>query len=286
MKLCPIRLPRAASAVRVLVIAAALSCGLTSTAPAQDSPSPAKEGAGELDLRKFPGQVIDDVVVPVPSEIFGVLDKLGDPDWAKEITISPRPNFTDRSDVALLLGSVVADGFLAVQAEDKKAVEQIGRDVLELAKALGVRDTVVEHCNSIEQGAKNGDWDTVRKELDSTQRTVRERMESMKDGALAECVSVGGWLRGTQVVTSVIRKNFSAERAELLNQPDLASYFRDNIQEVIPKVAKPEKLKLISSGLAQIHELMKGGDESLNEEAVDTIQRITSELVSRINTKS
>jgi hypothetical protein len=253
---------------------------------AQDQPSKAKEGSGELDLTKFPGQVVDDVVVPVPSEIFGVLDKLGDPDWKKEVNVTPRPNFTERSDVALLLGAVVADGFIAVQAEDEKSVEQIGREVLDLSKALGVRDAVLSHCNAIQEAAKVNNWDVVRKELDATQKTVRDRMEKMKDGALAECVSVGGWLRGTQVVTSIIRKSFSAERAELLNQPELAVYFRDNVEEVITKVTKPEKLKLISSGLAQIHDLMVKGGDAITEESVGTIQRICNELVSRINTKN
>ena len=109
-------------------------------ASAQDSPSAVKEGSGELDLTKFPGQVVDDVIVPVPSEIFGVLDKLGDPDWKKEVITENRAKFSDRSDVALLLGLVVADGFIAVQAEDAKTVENVGREVLELAQALGVKD--------------------------------------------------------------------------------------------------------------------------------------------------
>ena len=255
-------------------------------AVAQDSPSAAKEGSGELDLTKFPGQVVDDVIVPVPSEIFGVLDKLGDPDWKKEINGDNRPKFSDRSDIALLLGTVVADGFIAVQAEDAKTVENIGRDVLELAKALGVKDAVLPHCNAIQDAAKTNNWDVVRKELDATQKTVRDRMEKLKDGALAECISVGGWLRGTQVATNIVAKNFSADKAELLNQPDLAEYFRDNMEEAITKLPLPEKLKLISSGLAQIHDLMVKGGSALSEESVGKIQRITSELVNRITAKN
>ncbi|MBP7948718.1 MAG: hypothetical protein KA004_03610 [Verrucomicrobiales bacterium] len=271
---------RLAAWLQALAFGAAWQC-----AAAQDSPSAAKEGAGELDLSTFPGQVIDDVVVPVPSEIFGVLDKLGDPDWKKEVNTDPRPNFVERADVALLLGAVVADGFIAVQAEDEKTVEKIGREVLDLAKALGVKDSVIEHCNAIQEAAKANEWDTVRRELDVTQKTVRDRMEKMKDGALAECISVGGWLRGTQVVTSIIGKNFSQDKAELLNQPDLTDYFRDNVEEAITRVKKPDKLKLISSGLAQIHEIMLKEGENIPQDSVAVIQRITSALVIRITTK-
>lgn len=249
---------------------------------AQDKPSAAKEGSGELDLSAFPGQVMDDVIIPIPSEIFTVLDKLGDPDWKREIITENPPKFTDRTDIALLFGTVVADGFIAVQAEDAKSVENIGREVLDLAKALGVKDAVLPHCNAIQDASKKNDWEVVRRELDATQRTVREQMEKMKDASLAECVSVGGWLRGTMVVTNIISHKFTAEGAELLNQAELTDYFRDNIEEAITKLPKPDKLKLISSGLAQIHDIMLRGGEALDEEGVATIQRITSELVNRI----
>jgi hypothetical protein len=273
--------------MRISIIFLTLSCSvLLGSATAQDSPSAVKEGSGELDLTKFPGQVIEDVIIPVPSEIFTVLDKLGDPDWKKEINTENRPKFSDRSDIALLMGAVVADGFIAVQAEDAKSVENVGRDVLDLAKALGVQEAVLPHCNAIQDAAKTNNWEVVRKELDATQRTVRERMEKMKDGALAECVSVGGWLRGTEAVTDLISQEFSAEKSELLNQPDLTEYFRDSMEEAITKLPQPEKLKLISSGLAQIHELMVKGGGALNEEAVATIHRITQDLVNRITSKS
>jgi hypothetical protein len=35
----------------------------------------------QIDLSKFPATQLDDVVVPLPSEVFNVLDKLGSPNW-------------------------------------------------------------------------------------------------------------------------------------------------------------------------------------------------------------
>ena len=243
------------------------------------------KGAGELDLTKFPGQVVDEVIVPVPSEIFSALDRLGDPDWKAQVTHNGRPAFTERTDVALLLGATVADGFIAVQAEDRKTVENVGRDVLSLATALGVRDEVLKHCQAIDDAAKAAKWDTVRSELDATQATVKLKMESLRDGALAECVSVGGWLRGTEVITSVIGKSFSKDRAELLYQPDLADYFNDALEEMLTKAKNPAKLKSIADGLARLREIMQSGDENLSENAVSEMHRITVELVKSITTK-
>ena len=49
-------------------------------APGAPLPPPPEQ----LDLGKLPSQakVIDRVVVPVPNEVFAVLDKLGKPRWA------------------------------------------------------------------------------------------------------------------------------------------------------------------------------------------------------------
>lgn len=253
-------------------------------APPQPAASVDK-GGGELDLTKFPGQVIDEVVVPVPSEIFSVLDKLGDPDWKAEVSASPKPSFRERTDVALLLGSTVADGFIAVQAEDKKAVEDVGRNVLSLSRSLGVEDDVVRHCQAIDDAASAAKWDLVRSELDATQSTVRAKMRQMQDGALAECISVGGWLRGTQVITAVIGKAFSPERAELLYQPDLADYFNDALEEMLVKAKNPAKLKAIADGLARVRELMDNGGGDINAAAVAEMNAVTAALVKKITAK-
>ena len=61
---------------------------------------------------------VEDVVVPLPNEIFGALNKLGAVNWKEHVRSDEEPNFTERPRIALLLGTVIADGFIAVQAED------------------------------------------------------------------------------------------------------------------------------------------------------------------------
>lgn len=264
-----------------VLLCTSLPSGAQDADPAGPKVVPDK-GSGELDLTNFPGQVIDEVIVPVPSEIFGVLDKLGDPDWKGQISRKKRPSLTERTDVALLLGTAVADGFIAVQAQDRQTIQDIGRDVLSLATALGVRDDVLKHCQAIDDAANESQWDRVREELDATQTTVREKMNVMQDGALAECVSVGGWLRGTAVITDIIRKDWSPERAELLFQPDLTDYFNDALEEAMTRAREPEKLKLIADGLAKLHLLMENAGETISRQAVAEMHTICSELVDRI----
>ena len=138
------------------------------------------------------------MVVPVPSEVFSVLDKLGEPNWRHEIRELEVPNTSDRTKLALLFGHVVAEGFVAVQAEDKEAVKDAGKDVISIATALGLTKAVRPHAQAILDAADKNDWKSIRKEFDQTQKTVKDTMEEMKDIDLSQCVSLGGWLRGLQ----------------------------------------------------------------------------------------
>ena len=72
----------------------------------------------QIDLSKFPATQLDDVVVPLPSEVFNVLDKLGSPNWQGELREPTVKNRGERTQIALLLGAVVAEGFVAVEAAE------------------------------------------------------------------------------------------------------------------------------------------------------------------------
>ena len=239
----------------------------------------------KFDPKKFPGYVVDDVVVPVPSEIFTVLDKLGEPNWRQELRKLPATNTTDRTRLSLLFGTTVAEGFVAVQAQDKKAVEDIGKEVIDLAKALGLSKSVLPHAQSILDAADRNNWPAIRKELDLTQKTVRDTMEQMKDADLSQCVSIGGWLRGTAAVTSVIGKNYSADRSELLNQPMLVQHFIRSIAKMGSSSRKHPLVSSVSKGLEDIKKVMDAGAGTFSKEAVSDIGKTCNTLLSSINTK-
>jgi hypothetical protein len=240
-------------------------------------------GVHEFDPKKFPGTVVDDVVVPVPSEIFSVLDKLGEPNWRQELRKLGDSGSSDRTALSLRFGSVVAEGFVAVQAQDKQAVEDIGREVIDLSKSLGISKAVIPHANSILDAVDKNDWSTIRKEFDRTQTTVRNMMEQNKDADLSQCVSIGGWLRGTAAVTSIVGKNFSEDRAELLNQPALVDHFIGSIGRMGGESKNKGVVRSIADGLKTVRDKMASG--SFTSETVNAIGKTCNGLLDSINGK-
>ncbi len=238
--------------------------------------------AQKFDPAQFPGYVMDEVVVPVPSEIFAVLDKLGDPNWKDELRKLSTPDSSDRMELSLVFGTVVAEGFVAVQAQDKQAVEEIGREVINIAQSLGLTKAVRPHAQSILDAVQKDDWKAVRKEFDQTQATVRAEMERMRDNDLAQCVSLGGWLRGTSSATSVVSKAYTNDRAELLNQPMLVDHFAKSVNGMSDSAKNNRLVTAISKGLVTIRKSMDSPDGSFTPEKINTIHTTCEELLTLI----
>lgn len=262
-------------------VLAALAVGMMVVGGAVAAPQ-GTQGVQEFDPLAFPGKVVDDVVVPVPSEVFSVLDKLGEPNWNQEIRKVDVPTTSDRTRLSLLFGYVVAEGFVAVQAEDKEAVKEAGRDVISLSKALGLSKSVLPHAQSILDAADKSDWKAIRREFDKTQNTVRSTMEEMNDVDLSQCVSLGGWLRGTAAVTSVVKKAFSADRAELLNQPMLVEHFQATIVHMPATTKEHDLIRSIGKGLTSVLERMEGAVDGFSKDAVSEIGKTCETLLSEI----
>src|ERR1700678_1375773 len=237
----------------------------------------------QIDLNRFPATRLDDVVVPLPSEVFNVLDKLGTPDWRGEMR---SPNISSRgarAPIPLLLGSAAAEGLVAVEAADKERVKAIGRDVLELARAIGVEKTVLSRTNAIVTNADDGDWIGVRRELDGALNDVKNAMIQLRDDQLAHLVSLGGWLRGTEVLTSIVGKSYSPDGADLLNQPDLLKYFQERLAGMPPRLRGNQLVGKIQKSLNEISPLIS---QKITPASIKRIHEITSDMVKAINSNA
>jgi hypothetical protein len=256
-------------------LALALVCSLASYAHGAQAPQ-------HINIKQL-STTVEDVVVPLPNEIFGALNKLGAVNWKEHVRSNEEPNFTERPRIALLLGTVIADGFIAVQAEDAPAVKEIGQRVLALAKGIGVGNSITPHAKGIIDAADKRNWKNVRQELDRTQNSVQQAMNEVHDEKLSQLVSLGGWLRGTEVLTSVVEQHFSADGAELLHQPDLLAYFQTTLK-AMPEFDLPI-IHQIKDALGEVKPLIDVGNARIPAESVKKVNEITTRLGNGIITK-
>jgi len=269
----------------------ALALALVALPVAVFAEPPSAAPAPHIDVSKLPQQarLIDDVVVPVPSEIFGVLDKLGSPHWSSvQHPITGVVSTTgEQPQIALMLGTVIAEGFIAVEAHDAAQVKQIGKSVIKLATPLNVDTEIKKRAAAITSAADKSDWNGVRKELDGTMDDVKRSMLKMNSEALSQLVSLGGWIRGTEALTAVVGAAYTKDGAELLHQPVLLDYFERRLATLKPKYKANPIVTQVQKGMLDIRPLFGLSDDVvISEKSVAEINRITAELIKSINSKA
>jgi len=115
----------------------------------------------------------DSISIPTPGELFAALGKSGKTNWAGQYRGPIPATYRNRAQIALNLGGLIADGFIAVEAKDGQQVKNIGSDIIKLAKALGVSEKLLARGNSINEFAEHSEWDTVQEELEATENEVK-----------------------------------------------------------------------------------------------------------------
>ena len=232
--------------------------------------------------------IIDNVPVPVPSQIFASLDKFENSNWrlVQRPEIGHWKSRGDQAQIALLLGAAIGEGFIAVEAKDSAEVDDIGRAVLRLARGLGVEQAVMKRSQSIRDHAHKGDWPAVRREWDAVVTDVEVGMRELRSNELPELVSLGGWLRGTQALSALVLQNYSADNAALLHQPDLLRSFETRLSKMNRGKQSQSIVATMKGGLQKVHPFIAGENEHPPQQDVEEIGRICAELLKRLKSSS
>lgn len=228
----------------------------------------------------------DSVTIPTPGELFTALGKPAKPDWASRYRGPIAMNYKTRAQIALNLGGLIADGFIAVEAQDTQQVKNIGGDIVKLAKALGVSENILARGNSINQFAGNDEWSALQEELEATQNEVKASMQSHRDQDLVILVSLGGWIRGTEVVSAVVAKNYDERLGQILRQPELLRFIRSKIGQISPELQNDPLVKSVNNQLGSIERIVATPfGQSMSAAEVSRLNESVSKVMKEIQKK-
>ena len=225
------------------------------------------------------------ITVPSPAEFFAALDKTAQPDWASFYRDPAPTSYSSRPQTAVNLGASVADGYIAVEAQDGQQVKNTGKDIIALARALGVGEHVLSRGKSISDFADKNDWAALKEELEATSNEVRAAMAAQRDEALASLITAGAWTRSLQVGSRSAELSGEEEACELLRQGALLSYLAAELDRL------PEKTRTTSAAtdtrdtLAALLQTMQSEDHALAPTQAAEINRIAAHFIATISAK-
>ena len=253
----------------IFIQAALAMSALAQTPSVQNSPLPSQ------------AKRVHGLAVPVPKEIFRSLDQFRGANWTsvKRPEIAQWKSHGDQAQIATLLGVVIAEGFIAMEAKASTEVENLGSSVLSLAGGLGIRERALRRSRSIMELAEKNDWSEARKEWDGVLSDLETGMIELKSAHLAQLVSLGGWLRGTEALSALVLQNYSPDHSNLIRQPALIDYLDEQLHAMSSDIqTRPVVVKLLD-GIRTIRSLVESEKGPLSEETVRKVHGVCAELV-------
>lgn len=180
---------------------------------------------------------------PSITKIFAQLDDL--PAIPDEYVLRPRPEklSTEAGQLALEMGYLMADGFIAVRSGHMNDIKPIALELVRYGKALGVGDKMNAHSASLLENAEKGQIEEFKKNLASTQEDVNAEFVALRDPDLAHLIALGGWIRALQAATAAIDSKFDPRQAAAVFYPDGPAYFSEILGGLNPQTAQKMNIK-------------------------------------------
>ena len=223
---------------------------------------------------------IDSLTIPMPGELLAALNKLGKMDWSAKFRAPIATSEPSRPKMALNLGGLIADGYIAVEAEDSQQVKNLGKDILSLGKSLGVSKEILDRGKSLTEFADNKQWDVLKEELEATQNEVKDAMEHNKDADLVHLVTLGGWLRGTEVLSGWIAEHYTEAGAKLLRQPGIVGFLGSKLEALPDKTKGDNSVKKAQAKLKEIEAAVSFTTEAApTQAAIKNLNQLISDLM-------
>ena len=222
---------------------------------------------------------INEFTAPSIRLIFDDLDQLTPMPVKETQHVLPKRMPLSRTDLALEIGFLIADGFLAVQHGHIDDIEPIAKELSKYGRALGAGDRVNRHAKSLLENAKKKNIEALKDELSATQKDVEKELVQLRDADLAHLISLGGWIRALECASAAVNKEFTEERANQLFREDIADYYEGSIGGLEPRISqKPTFIAIreICSGLKVTMTL--GPDEEPSEDKVKEITAMAKKL--------
>lgn len=223
---------------------------------------------------------LNEFTVPSIAKVFDELEKVSPLTYTSDHLKKHERLPLDRSRLALSLGTLIADGFIAVQTGNSQDVEVISTHLSRYAKALGAGDRIKKHAAALLEHAKDKNLDKLKLALAATQRDVEHELVGLRDPDLAHLISLGGWLQALDSAALAVDKKFTEERALTLFREDIADYYAESIGSLNPVLSQQKHM-------IEMRELLQGlrtsmtlkDDRKPTVESVKEVTEVSAKLV-------
>ena len=264
----------------LLIVIAGLLSPLLLRAEIREATNQESETVGQSAEQHFREELgVNELTTPLVGKVFTDLELFQPPPLGMVRSFDLKKSYPDRFQTAIQFGALVANGFVATIARQKQLVLDTGRALIREANTLSAGQRLTARSRSLFELSERNDWQGLREELNATQEDIEESMLALKDGELADLISLGGWLRGFQLASHVTADHYTEAKAAALVRPALLDYFIARMDCLSPSMKKRPAVISISANLKAIRALASTGHPPTQGE-VERMRDLADEAMS------
>ena len=201
--------------------------------------------------------------------------------WLGTVVDVDPDSFTDK-DVAIpmILGVRIADGVMAIKANNAELLNKCAADIEKLAKKMGVADADLGRARAVRAAANKGEWLKVFMELGFLQQDIMKKIDQPEHATHGTLLIVCGWMEGARYTSTVVDENYSAETSNLLREPMLAKALKGKIEGLPANLQSSPLVAKLREVLPQIERILTIPlDGTISKENVGELNRLATEVV-------
>jgi hypothetical protein len=187
---------------------------------------------------------------------------------------------------ALNLGIRGADAVAILYVDPKDSrLPELGKDMLELAKALGVSKALADELGAMGDDLKSGDAEKVRTTIDAMTRRVDLELTKGNMRELAVLSSLGAWTEVLQNIALSLEKEMNVEVASsVLPMVEIPETYASSLAKLFPgKIAGDPLVSLLYKDVGKVGEAFKkmagSKDAAVLKQGVAELKKLSAEMV-------
>ncbi|MBJ7326831.1 MAG: hypothetical protein JHC52_05730 [Chthoniobacterales bacterium] len=256
---------------------------LTCAAMAQETEAPKPQ---------FDKAKAEKAALPMPNpydKLLAIEETVGESkiDWAAladNIAVDVDPNkIESKQDAAMALGVKIADGIVAIKAQNAEKLNRSADQLESLGKKLGATDDDLKRSRQVRDLANRGEWLMVFLELGFLQADIMQKLSSPENQADRTLVIASGWLQGARYASALIGQNYTPALSNILREPLLAGELNKQVSALGGDAGPSAKVQAISKAVAEAYPIVNISlDASISKEDVAKLKSISDTAVEAV----
>lgn len=206
--------------------------------------------------------------------------------WRQHYRESPPAASSERLRVAFILGTLMAESHLAVQAGDAQQFRNNNQEVLKLCGVLGLADKISPDVMAGSKMAESEDWPALRKQVLQTQQHIENVLNEQRDEDPAILMGLGLWVRLFDIATTlVIAEPDLPDKAICIGSTSMLDELVASFERLTELSRSNEAVSLIGGALEMLQRHWTSAEDNPNQEVVQMTHQKLRYLIGKLEAK-